>query len=177
MFSIEIRRQRAVYENTYGTLFDDDVRFNPSGANGRYVRWAWKSPYSVAVLAEFQGSFAVIRTFRHSARQEVYEVPKGFGSRDLSPLQVARMELAEETGLRSLDIRHLGTVQADMAFAAHPMHLFIAHRCISGLSRPEASEVIASVTFVPCADLPSFLRENTPTDAISLLMAEMAVRI
>src|SRR6185437_6673310 len=106
---IRLVRERVVYANRYGALYDDDVEFRPSGIPGRYVRWKWSAPYSVAVLALLDAHTALlVRNFRHSARQEVSEAVKGFGDVDRSPDQVAAAELREELGFRASGLTFIG---------------------------------------------------------------------
>ena len=169
--SIEITRERLVYSNAYGQLFDDDVRFSPSGDEGRYLRWMWRAPYSVAVLPIVDGHYAcLIRNFRHSARREVLEAPKGFGAVDRAPSSVACDELLEEAGLIPGELEPLGPLTVDPAFSYYPLHLFIAHQCRVGTPHPEASETILGTSLVNLADVPDLLRSQRVTDAATLVL-------
>jgi 8-oxo-dGTP pyrophosphatase MutT (NUDIX family) len=166
--SIRIDEEKEVYRNAWGALFDDYVTFLPGGARGRYVRWRWEAPYSVAVLAIENGKGLLVHNFRHSARRVVREVPKGFAQPGLTPEETARAELSEEAGLSGGTLVHVGTVTIDPAFADHPMHLFTASDCTAGDSHPEESESIVGRSWVD-------LKGPPPTDdVVSLLILSLA---
>jgi len=173
--SIRIKKENLIYENSYGKLYDDDVIFLPQSVNGKYVRWTWKAPYSVAVLPMVDENQALlIKNFRHSARKVLLEVPKGFGAIGEEPLSVAKKELEEETGLRSEKIEQLGTVVTDPSFAYHPMHLFIAYDCASSKSHHESSEVIVETFKININDVPQLLSKKGIEDAVTLLLLWLA---
>lgn len=100
---IEIERENQVFENTFATLFNDDVIF-PSGIKGKYLRFEWNAPYGVMLLPrDLKGNILLVRNFRHETRRWSWEIPKGFGEVNLSPLECAKKELKEETGLLGRD--------------------------------------------------------------------------
>jgi hypothetical protein len=170
---IRIVRERPVYENDYGQLFDDDVEFTASAARGRYVRWVWKAPYSVAVLAVVDGRPVVVRNYRHAARAWVLEVVKGFGSVDLSPSDVAWNELRQETGLESDHLVSLGPVTVDPGFTNQTMYLFVALDCRPGIATPEPYESILEAIALDLA-AGRTARQFGVTDAVSLLLIDQA---
>lgn len=173
--SIRIKQENLVYENPFGKLYDDDVIFLPQSVDGKYVRWTWKAPYSVAILPMLSEEHALlIRSFRHSARKALLEVPKGFGAIDEEPILVAKKELEQEIGLRSENIIYLGTVVTDPAFAYHPMHLFIAYDCTSSKSHHESSEVIIESRKVNIKNVSQLLESKTIEDAVTLLLMWLA---
>jgi 8-oxo-dGTP pyrophosphatase MutT (NUDIX family) len=176
--SIHILRDRAVYANRYGDLYDDDVEFRPLGARGRYVRWQWRAPYSVAVLPFSDPQTALlIRNFRHSARREVLEAIKGFGDKARDPAEVAVAELHEELGFSTLSLSFLGITIADPSFAYHPMHCFTATGQIDGPRRPEHSEAIGGAELFPLARTPEALASGEVQDSVTLLLLWQAWRV
>src|ERR1700733_15363910 len=144
--SIQILRDHVVYANRYGDLYDDEVEFRPLGVRDRHVRWEWRAPYSVAVLALSDPQTALlVRNFRHSARREVLEAVKGFGGEGRDPGEVAGTELTEELGFTAVSLSYIGVTIADPSFAHHPMHCFIATGQIDRSRNPEDSEAIGGV--------------------------------
>lgn len=140
---IQIVSERIVYENRYGTLYDDSVAF-PGGVNGTYMRFSWHAPYSVAVLPVLtDGRIVLIEVFRHAQRRWLYEIPKGFGQTEAEPANVARIELLEEAGIKSGSIEHLVTVSSDPGFIANPLHIFVARDC--EFSAPPAREEFETI--------------------------------
>ena len=175
---IRIVQDRLVYANRYGELYDDDVEFRPGGVRGRYVRWQWRSMYSVAVLALADPATALlVRSFRHSARREVVEAVKGFGDDARSPVEVARHELREELGFTAAGMTFLGEAIADPGFADHPVHCFLATGKVDGLPHPEDSEAIRGVMRFPIEQTPAALASGSVQDAITLLLLWQAYEL
>jgi 8-oxo-dGTP pyrophosphatase MutT (NUDIX family) len=172
--SITVIEERLVYANSYGRLYDDDVRFEPGGALGTYVRWDWDAPYSVAVLPTQAGSVTLIRSFRHASRTEVLEVPKGFGEEGVEPVEMARRELHEETGLVAREIRAIGRVSTDPGFVDHGIHLFLASDYIFDRPSPEPSEAIAEVVTLELSEALAAVLESPVVDAVTLLLLHAA---
>jgi 8-oxo-dGTP pyrophosphatase MutT (NUDIX family) len=168
---IHILSERIVYANQYGDLYDDDVEFSPLGVRGRYIRWMWRAPYSVAVLALSDPHTALlIRNFRHSARREVLETVKGFGQKGTAPADAAVAELREEMGFAVTSLTFAGVTVTDPGFADHPMHCFLATGHIDGTRRPEQSEAIQGVMSFPLARTPGALASGEVQDAVTLLL-------
>ena len=123
---IECTEEREVFRNQYASVFDDLVRF-PSGATGAYLRFRWLFPFGVAVLPIVEGSKAIlIQQYSYSLSRWVLQVPKGMGSNDLSPIEVAEKELREEIGA-SAKLELLRTMYADPGIISNPIHVFVAH--------------------------------------------------
>jgi ADP-ribose pyrophosphatase len=169
--SIEIIRDRVVYSNQYGHLHDDDVRFQPADTEGRYIRWQWRAPYSVAVLPLVDANTAIlVRNFRHSARRDVLETVKGFGTSERSPGEVARIELREELGYSVDELTFLGTTYSDPGFAYHPMQCFLATGRVDRKAAPERSETIQGAREFTVTDTPKALQSGEVQDSVTLLL-------
>jgi 8-oxo-dGTP pyrophosphatase MutT (NUDIX family) len=176
--SIQILRDHVVYANRYGDLYDDEVEFRPLGVRGRYVRWEWRAPYSVAVLALSDPQTALlVRNFRHSARREVLEAVKGFGGEGRDPAEVAAAELREELGFTALSLSYIGVTIADPSFAYHPMHCFVANGQIDKSRKPEHSEAIRGVERFPLLRTPGALASGEVQDSVTLLLLWQAWQV
>ena len=168
---IKITKEILIYENKYGKLFDDEVLFTTSNSKGTYIRWKWKAPYSVAILPITPNNeIILINNFRHSARKNILEVPKGYGEKKHEPLYIAKKELKEETGYVSTSYEYLGEVFNDGAFSYHIMHMFIARDCIPGKSGPEEYEVISNLELIPLKNIEEYLMGGIIGDSVTLLL-------
>lgn len=169
---IKIINEIVIYENKYGRLYDDEVLFLPQEVPGKYIRWQWNTSYSVGVLPiTASNEFILIESYRHAARKSVIEVPKGYGEDGVEPLEMAKRELAEETGMESDDWEYLGEVLTDTSFTYHPMKLFIARDCRdANLTRHEDSEVIMASHRYPLASIPQLIKNLEIYDVVTLFM-------
>lgn len=167
---IEITREQPVYENQYGILYDDEVIF-PSGASGKYIRFLWKAPYSVAVLPVMEDNqIALISSFRHALRGWTLEIPKGFGEKNLKPKEAARRELLQETGLSCKKIYKLREIIIDPGFIATKMILFVAKGCVQ-FKNPclEDHEAIGSIQVYPVKEVYQIIAKEGIKDSVTLV--------
>lgn len=106
--TIKRKKENVVYKNKFATIYDDDVVF-PNGKNGKYVRFMWNLDYGVAVLATLLQEEKIVLVKEYSYRQSAWgwNIPKGMGEKGIPPLEQAKNELEEESGLSTHDISFL----------------------------------------------------------------------
>lgn len=167
---IEITKEKLIYENQYGILYDDDVFF-PTGVSGKYIRFLWKAPYTVAVLPIMKdGQIALISSFRHALRDWILEIPKGFGEKYLEPMKVAQRELLEETGLNCSKINLVREIIIDPGLLATKMILFVAYGCIQYQKpNPEDHEAIESIKIYNLDEIYRLIAEEGIKDSVTLI--------
>lgn len=105
-----------------GTLFDVVVE-----RWGDKVREIAEHPGSVAIVAvDREGRLVLTRQFREAARETLLELPAGTLDVGEIPLDAARRELAEETGLHGGSWRQLRLIHPSPGFVREPLTLFLA---------------------------------------------------
>src|ERR1700761_6491024 len=103
---IRTARARLVYENDYVRGHDDEVEF-PGGRYGTYYYQRWKAPHGIAVVPVAGNRVLLVNNYRYADHCYSLEIPQGFGSAGETPLDSARRELTEETGLITGSFRFL----------------------------------------------------------------------
>ncbi len=142
---------KRVYEGRVVTLEVDRVRM----ANGHEaLREVVRHPGAAVVLALHDDDrIVMVRQFRYAVARTLLELPAGKLDPGEEPLEAARRELCEETGLAARSWRTLGSIVPAPGFADELLHCFFA----SGLQRVgepdlDADEALEVVT-LPMAEL------------------------
>ena len=129
---------RTVYD---GNLLDITVE-----RWGEHEREIVEHPGAVAIVAvAADGTVALVRQLREAARKHLLELPAGTLEPGETPLESARRELEEETGLTGGDWRELAAFYTTPGFCREYMHLFAADGVEPGDARPEADEELELV--------------------------------
>ena len=129
---------RTVYD---GKLFDVTVE-----RWGEHEREIVDHPGAVAIVAvDADGTVALVRQPREAVRKHLLELPAGTLEPGETPLESARRELEEETGLTGGSWRELAAFYTTPGFCRERMHLFVAEGVESGEASPEADEELELV--------------------------------
>lgn len=107
-------------------VFDvkEQEELSATGIRGGYV--AMDAPDWAMVIAEHEGSFVLVRQWRHAAECMSLEFPGGVVDRGEDPAAAAERELYEETGFRVGRLLHLGTVSPNPALFKNHFHVYLA---------------------------------------------------
>ena len=97
------------------------------------------------------GDTMLVRQWRHAWEVSSWEVPAGTFDGDEDPLECARRELAEETGLIAARYTSLGVVHG-AAFLAGSAFLFLAEGLTESTRSPESYEQDMEVLRLPFAE-------------------------
>lgn len=120
-----------------------DVVVERWGPNEREIV---EHPGSVAVVAvDGEGNVVLVRQTREPARAKLLELPAGTMDEGEEPLETARRELREETGLTGGRWRELARVWTSPGFLRERMHLFLAEDVEPGEASPDDDEDVELV--------------------------------
>ena len=158
---------REVYRNAWMSVREDVVRM-PDGTESVYGV-VDKADFAV-VIPRGDGGFWMVEQFRYPVRRRSWEFPMGGWptGRSGSPLELARLELAEETGLGGGMWRHLGRLEQANGYSSQGFHVFLATDLTPGAPQREATEQDMVHSFVTDAELLEMVRSGAVADATSL---------
>ena len=130
-------------------LREDVIRY-PDGAEALYTVVA--NPDSAFVVPYFDnGDTMLVRQWRHAWETSSWEVPAGTFDDGEDPLECARRELAEETGLVAERYQSLGVVHG-AAILTGRAHLFLAQGLTESARSPETYEQDMVVLRLPFSE-------------------------
>ena len=143
--SVKILKSEVLYQGRVFGLRRDMV-IEPGGV--QVERDIVVHPGSVVVLPIFKdGRVLLIRQYRHSVGEFLWELVAGRKEPGETPLVAAKRELGEETGYTAKRYRKLMHVVPTPGFVTEWMWIFAAKGLTSGAARPEEDEKITPRIF------------------------------
>jgi 8-oxo-dGTP pyrophosphatase MutT (NUDIX family) len=136
---IETLESRIAYQNRWLSLREDRIRL-PDGSEGIYGV-VDKPPFALVVPWDGE-RLHLVGQWRYTVRRFCWEFPQGsLHDRPDAPMEeVARTELAEETGLRAARLEWLGDFYAAYGYSSQPYSIFLATELTQGEASPEHEE-------------------------------------
>jgi ADP-ribose pyrophosphatase len=133
------------------------------------VRHVVRHPGAVVVLPLIdEERVCLIHTYRVAIDRWNLELPAGTLDKDLPPLEVAHLELQEETGFRAETMVPVHTFAMSPGILDEKMHFFAATGLSLGETAREAGEQMSNV-IVTWAEIDRLLRDHQIIDAKTLV--------
>ncbi len=157
---------RRVYENPWVTVREDAIE-RPDGSHGVYAV-VDKNPG--ALVVPFDGErFHLVGMYWYPIARFAWEFPQGaIDDRDAPPEQTARVELAEETGLRAARLERVGFMHYAPGISSQGCDVFLATELEQGQAEPEATEVGMQVRAVTRDTFERMVLDGDITDAATI---------
>ncbi len=165
MGDVTIQRisSRVVYQNPWMQLREDVIR-RPDRSQGTYS-YVEKPDFALIVPVE-QGGFHLVEQYRYPVSHRSWEFPQGAlpNRQDGDPTELARRELAEETGLRAGRIYRLGCLYPAKGMSSQACTVFVAEQLEAGQHSREHEEQDMRQCQFSQADLEDMIRSGIVTD-------------
>lgn len=128
-----------VYSDKWMRLRRDDIEL-ANGTHGTYAVMERRN-FALIIPAENDG-FHLVEEYRYPLGRRGWSFPQGAfpTGEDGSPEELARMELAQETGLRATRLTHLGSLASSHGFTNQFGDFFLATGLMPGPTDLEPEE-------------------------------------
>ena len=158
---------REVYRNRWLSLREDEVA-RPDGSAGIYSV-VDKPDFALVIPAEPDG-FHLVEQYRYPVGGRYWEFPQGTTSAGvtLPPEELARGELAEETGLRAGRLELLGHLHCAYGMSSQGFDVFLATELTPGPTAREDTEQDMRQRLVTRAEFEALVRSGRVTDDSTL---------
>lgn len=158
--------QRVIYENPWIGLTEYDV-INPGGGKGIYGKVRFKSLAIGILPLDARGYTWLVGQYRFTLDAYTWELPEGGGDPMLPPVESAKRELLEETGLVATDWSELMQMHLSNSVTDELAHVFLARGLEQHQAQPEESEDLA-IRRLPFEEAYRMVEKGEVTDSISV---------
>ena len=158
---------RLAYQNPWFRVREDVIE-RDDGSAGLYGV-VERPDFALVIPAEADG-FWLVEQFRYPLGRRSWEFPQGTWGhgKEGSPEELARAELAEETGFRAARVHHLGRLDLAPGLMTQRFDVWLATGLTAGPTAREATEADMRSAFVSGAELRAMIRDGRFTDGPSL---------
>ncbi len=159
---------RDVYDNTWINLTEYQV-INPSGKGGIYGKVHFKNKAVGIVPVDEQGFTYLVGQYRYTLNAWSWEIPEGGSAIGTDPLDSAKRELREETGLSASQWTVLQTVHLSNSVSDEEGIIYLAEGLQSGEAALEDTEADLKVWRLPLAEAQQMVEGGKITDSLSVI--------
>jgi 8-oxo-dGDP phosphatase len=157
---------RTVYENDWMTVYEDHV-INPGGGENMYGYVHFKNRAVAIVPLGPDDEIWLVGQQRYTLAAWSWELPMGGAASGESPLQAAKRELREETGLTAKRWTELMTLHTSNSITDEVGFVFLAAELSEGEPQFGETEDI-EIRRLPLAEALAMVHAGEITDAISV---------
>lgn len=159
--------RKTEYENPWITVKEDQV-IHPSGRPGIYGTVHFRNHAVGIVALDDQDNIYLVGQFRYPLEEYHWEIPMGGCPQDEDPIDCAKRELKEETGLSATQWHDLGKYHISNSITDEVGYLFFCCGLSIGEADPEDTEVLTLKT-IPFQKALNSALNGEITDALSVI--------
>lgn len=164
------RSRRVAYENAWITIWHDEVT-RPDGAPGVYGVVHFANLAAGVLVLDDADRVLLVGQHRYALDAWSWEIPEGGVPADETPLEGARRELIEETGVEAADWREFARVHLSNSVSDELAILFLATGLTHGIAAPEGTEAL-EVRWLPFEEVLAMTLDGRITDAMTVVAVE-----
>jgi len=157
---------RTVYENNWMRVLEDHV-INPGGGENQYGYVHFKNRAIAIAPLDDSGNTWLVGQKRYTLGEYSWELPMGGAPLDEAPLDAAKRELKEETGLSASRWTEVMRLHLSNSITDEVGIVYIAEGLTEGETQFEETEDL-KIRKLPFTDAVQLVNDGEVTDAISV---------
>ena len=161
----QILSEKNIYDNNWINVTEYDV-INPNGGQGIYGKVHFKNIAIGIVPLDEEYNTYLVGQYRFTINEYSWEIPEG-GCIDESPLDAAKRELLEETGLQANNWQQIIEMYLSNSVTDEHCFVYAAKGLTQHIAMPESTEKLR-VKKLSFNEAYNMILQNAITDAISI---------
>ena len=162
----QITSEKAIYSNPWISVTEYQV-INPSGNPGIYGKLHYKNlAIGVLPLDEDMNTY-LVGQYRFVLNQYSWEMPEGGGPEGTDPLESAKRELLEETGLKATKWTEIQRLHLSNSVSDELSIIYLARDLAQFEAEPEDTEQLI-IKKIPFAQMYKMVCNGEITDAMTV---------
>ncbi len=157
---------KEVYDNPWINLTEHQV-INPNGGKGIYGKVHFKNLAIGIVVLDEEDHIWLVGQYRFPLNQYSWEIPEGGGALDADPLDSAKRELLEETGITAKNWQEIQRMHLSNSVSDELAVIYLARDLSYGEAEPEETEQLA-LRKLPFEQAFQLVLNGEITDSISV---------
>lgn len=161
--------EKHIYENPWISLTEYKV-LNPSGNPGIYSVVNFKNLAIGIIPLDKDYNTWVVGQYRYPLKQYSWEIPEGGGKLNVDPIESARRELLEETGIKAERFTLIQKAHLSNSVSDEKALLYVAQGLSFEKSQPEETEQL-EIKKIPFNELYEKVCSGEITDSLTVMAA------
>jgi ADP-ribose pyrophosphatase len=171
----ETVESEVVYSNNWVEVKHNKV-INPVGNDGIYGIVHFKNIAAAIIPIDAEMNTYLVGQFRYPLNEYSWEVPMGGSPLAESPIEGAKRELKEETGLVAEKWTEIAKIHTSNCVCDEVGYVYLAENISQHESVPDETEQLA-IKKLPFSEVLNMVMENRITDSISQIAILKVARI
>lgn len=155
-----------IYDNPWISVHEDQV-INPGGGKGIYGKVLFKNKAIGIIPIDEEGNTWLVGQYRYTLKAYSWEIPMGGGPLEISPLESAKRELKEETGLTAKYWENIMRIHTSNSVTDEEGFIFLARELTQGETAFEESEDL-KIKKLPLKEAINMVMNEEITDSLSI---------
>jgi len=161
-----IQGEKKIYDNKWISVTEYDV-INPGGGLGIYGKVHFKNLAIGIIALDDELNTYIVGQYRFTIDQYSWEIPEGGGPIHIDPLESAKRELLEETGLIAEEWTKLMNIHLSNSVSDEYGTIYLARKLSQQQSQPEETEDL-QVKKIPFEEAYQMVERGEITDSMAI---------